>query len=247
MNDDNKMIIYGSIQAFEDKIRAFNVYNKQFEENKLDESMYFDFLTAIEGVVNFYYRYIKRYYKIIKRENLIKPIDAYNRAKADGFINDADCWIEYISDLNAVLNLDESNPIKKETTRKFLDYYRKKIPLTFEHMRSEENKKILEDCKPIIAEFKNLPIKLSEEKPVYSCEYLGISYESYKIIMDFFKSKPSIKSVWMHGSRVHGDAESGSDIDMFIDCPLEDTEKIKEEIEALPIPYLCDISNIFST
>ena len=242
---DKLPIMHGRLKFFEGRLDIFNEYNNRFIEGELSSNEYWDFLTAIDGVISYYWRYIRRYYKLFKNKSLIMPLDGFKQGKADGFINDADCWLEYIEDLNALFNIKD-DAFYEQKLLEFIDFYRNKIPLTLECMHSPENMEMLEACEPVVQEYMKKPINLAENKPIYSETELGITKASYDIIIDYFKSNPNIKNVWVHGSRMIGTNSKGSDIDFVIDCPEEDMKEIENKIENLPIPYFCDFSNINS-
>jgi predicted nucleotidyltransferase len=61
---------------------------------------------------------------------------------------------------------------------------------------------------------------------------------------EVFSKYPSVEKVIVYGSRARGDYRKGSDIDLTMIGNITDDERfhIAAEIDALPMPYLFDIS-----
>lgn len=252
INQPQKDILKENIDNFSSYIRVIcydSYYNRFYELNEkysnglLTEEDYWDFLCAIEGVIAYYWRYIKKYYKYLHNISLNNPVQGYTKAGNDGFINDADCWLEYIEDWNAYLNINDE-ALKKQKIKEIIDYYRDKVINTYIKIHSDSDKKAEEKYNFIKNDDIKQHIALDESIVEYKAETLGISEYSYNILLDFFKNNTEIKNVWLYGSRARGENKKNSDLDMVTDCSYNYLKKIKNELKELPIPYYCDLHTL---
>ena len=83
-------------------------------------------------------------------------------------------------------------------------------------------------------------LKLPDGPVNYNCEELLIKESSYNILLDYFKSLPQIKRVWLHGSRAQGTSNYGSDLDLLFDCELSAWEEVYSSFGKVLIPYFID-------
>ena len=79
-------------------------------------------------------------------------------------------------------------------------------------------------------------------------EHFGLDEYTYNLLIDYFKSKPEIKYVWIFGSRVLGTSRKSSDIDLLFESTIEDPFYLpyKKELNKLKHPYKIDIISINS-
>lgn len=76
----------------------------------------------------------------------------------------------------------------------------------------------------------------------------GFDEYTYNLLIDFFRSKPSIKIARIYGSRVLGKNRKSSDIDMIIEGTFPDfmLEVFTEEVNSLKHPYRIDFASVSS-
>lgn len=74
----------------------------------------------------------------------------------------------------------------------------------------------------------------------------GLDEYTYNLIVNYFKSRSSIKVARIQGSRVKGQCRKSSDIDFIIDGPLSEDNRVAivKEINALKHPYRIDVELI---
>ena len=249
LNQPQKDVLKENIENFSSYIRIicydsyysrFNELNEKYSKGLLKEEDYWNFLCAIEGVIAYYWRYIKKYYKYLHSIALNNPVQGYTRARQDGFINDADCWLEYIEDWNAYLNINDET-LKKQKLKEIIDYYRSKVINTYIKVHSNSDKETEEKYNFIKDDDIKKYITPDENTIEYKAETLGLSEYSYNILMDFFKNNTEIKNVWLYGSRARGENSKSSDLDMVADCSYGYIKEINNELQELPIPYYCDL------
>ncbi len=71
----------------------------------------------------------------------------------------------------------------------------------------------------------------------------GLPDRVLKLLIDYFKSQPSILKVVIYGSRAMGREKPGSDIDLAISTTSDHdlSGMVKLDLEELPTPYLFDV------
>jgi predicted nucleotidyltransferase len=74
----------------------------------------------------------------------------------------------------------------------------------------------------------------------------GLPDKTIGLINGIFAEYPGIEKVLIYGSRARGDYRNGSDIDLTMigDISFRDEIHIGSLIDDLPIPYMCDLSNL---
>lgn len=165
-------------------------------------------------------------------------------AKNEELISNSEDWLYFIDLLNVYEQ--ELNPKKREF---YLDYIVKIYQNKFMNLYKDLTSRF-----PIKPEYADIFEKQSNTKnpkelyddtlPEYHHNYIGITEKSYQIILNYLRSKKCIKKVWLQGSRVFRIPRKGSDIDLILDCPLEEQKNIDKELKELAIPYKLDAKNI---
>lgn len=71
----------------------------------------------------------------------------------------------------------------------------------------------------------------------------GLSKHDLDLIQKVLKHFPEVKGCVFFGSRVRGDYEKGSDIDIALkgNVNLDRVSRIKKELDHLPLPYFFDV------
>lgn len=72
----------------------------------------------------------------------------------------------------------------------------------------------------------------------------GLDDSTISILSHYFANQTGIDSVIIYGSRATGTYKNGSDIDFAIRCAdARLIGKIINDLQDLPIPYLCDVTD----
>ncbi len=233
---------FSKICSFDDKFEIFKDYDSRFVTGKLPDNEFWAYFWSLKSLLFFYCRFIKYVYKK-QGIYLDYPIDILVRAGEDGMITDSETWLEYHKFLNHCMSIEDKE-LRKEAMAKTLDKFRDKVESMLIFMHSDENRKFMQEKKPIFDEICSTEQPLADNPINYSCEELLITDRSYKILLEFFKSYPQIEKVWLHGSRAYGTSGAGSDLDLLFDCDLSAWEEVFLNIEKLLIPYFIDAKNI---
>lgn len=232
---------YLKILTFNEKFKVFKDYDKKFLAGELAEGEISNYFWSLKSLLAFYCKYIRYQYK---KQGIVLnlPIHILEQARKDNYIKDANTWIEHIKWVNYYLCQKDTdfNAIMLDILSKF----RGKVDSMLELMHSEKNNQFVEENHTIYKEFMSREKILSDNIPDYSCEDMHISQYSYKIFLEFFKSHPQIKRVWLHGSRAYGTSDIGSDLDLILDCEENSWNQIEKELSELPTPYFVDAKNI---
>ena len=234
---------YLNILTFNEKVRIFQDYDKRFREGTLPDNEFVAYYWSLKSAVYFYCKFIKFLYK---QQGILfqSPVDVLIRAGKDNLITDSEVWLEYIKWLNYCVGIKD-RLLQKEAMIKVLDKFHDKVELMYILTRSPENTKFTEENDIIFREICNQELVLPDNPVNYDCSELLITEYSYKILLDYFKSNPEIKRVWLHGSKVLGTSSPGSDLDLLFDCSLSAWEEIMYGYEKLLIPYFIDGKNIY--
>lgn len=232
---------YLKILTFNEKYEAFKDYDRRFLAGELPDYEISKYFWSLKSLLVFYCKYIRYQYK--KRGLIINlPVHILMQAKKDNLINDADTWIEYTKWVNYYLCQEEGDFPKMMLD--ILGKFRNKVDSMLDLMHSEKLNQLVEENKTLYAEFRTCDRIFADNPPEYSPEDMNISERSYKIFLDFFKSHPQIKKVWLHGSRAYGTENSSSDLDLIFDCEKNAWNDIFKEMQKLLTPYYIDAKNI---
>lgn len=71
----------------------------------------------------------------------------------------------------------------------------------------------------------------------------GLSPETLAAITASLQRHPEIAWAKIYGSRAKGNYARGSDIDLAFSSPVDCAADLLEELDALPIPYLFDVTH----
>jgi predicted nucleotidyltransferase len=201
--------------------------------------------TTIKEVYSSMLVVFKLYYKLIRQEfrdnneSYSLPREIFLEAGRRGYEKFSKIWLKFIDLLN--IQAQEINKEEKTKIKKFvIESFKGKFYLMLDYVQRYVGMELLEET------FKYCENLAFDEKPllgvdsISTYEEIGISEKSYYRIINYFKSNPLIKNVWIYGSRVYGTAEKGSEIDMVVDAPADKIIEIKRELSELVIPHYID-------
>lgn len=73
----------------------------------------------------------------------------------------------------------------------------------------------------------------------------GLPDHTITLIKNYFQQQPNVREVRVYGSRAMGKHKRGSDIDLAIYTTADEdiSGRIKSGLEALPTPYMFDVTD----
>lgn len=71
----------------------------------------------------------------------------------------------------------------------------------------------------------------------------GLDEHTLELITGCLRQFPDIIWVKVYGSRAKGDYQRGSDIDLAFSSPVDCSAELLEALDALPTPYLFDVTH----
>jgi len=71
----------------------------------------------------------------------------------------------------------------------------------------------------------------------------GLDQRTLRAIEQCLQSFPHIQWVKVYGSRAMGNYQRGSDIDLAYSCSVDCSAQLHEALDALPTPYLFDVTH----
>ncbi len=234
---------YLNILTINDKYETFQNYDKRFLEGTLPDEEFNAYFWSLKSLETFYTKFIRFLYRK-KGIYMQSPVEILTRAGKDKLITDADTWLNYTKWVNYCVGIKDAAQ-KKEAMIRVLEKFRYKIESMHILTESPENKKFLEENEIIFNEICKQELKLPDGPVNYNCEELLIKESSYNILLDYFKSLPQIKRVWLHGSRAQGTSNYGSDLDLLFDCELSAWEEVYSSFGKVLVPYFIDGKSIY--
>ena len=234
-------IKYYKYKSLKDRYERCLFYREKLYGNKLLVEERPDAFWAIKTLFNFYIKNLQYMYKLQGKE-IILPVEVLKAAQKDKIINCADIWMEFIKDYN--IYWQENDEAKQQSIElKIMDKYYRHIDLINKIISTPEALSLIEENELLEQELINSNLVLDDSEPL-SYNLLGITEKSYNKLINYFKSMLEIKTVWAHGSRLYKTNSRGSDIDLLIDCPVENWQKVYTGLINLAIPYIVDVKNI---
>ncbi len=233
---------YLKMMTFNRKLEVFKEYDESFLSASMPEDVIPKYFWSLKSLLGFYCKYIRYIYKT-RGIFLHTPVEILVQAGKDGTITDSDVWLEYTKWVNHCLGIEDAEQ-RKNMMLEILDKFRAKVDSMLLLVHSDANIKLMKDNDELYQQLCSVRSALSDNKPVYSCEELGITERSYNILLGFFKSYPEIKGVWLHGSRAYGTSDAGSDLDLLLDCEVTAWENVRKEFANLLVPYYIDGKNL---
>ena len=183
-----------------------------------------------------------KYLKIVLNEkgiNELLPLKILNKCKELNLGYYIDWQIELMHKLRAYYDDLNSHEVKFEIGKNILsnleDFYQVQI-----EMDKHKYKECLVDFLRVFDYTNLLKLNVNKDSVIYDKTISNLEGSSYNIILNYLKSNPKIKRVWLLGSRSQKYCHKGSDIDMMIDCSYKDYKKIKDELVNLNIPQAID-------
>lgn len=221
----------------------YNDYKKSdnlYSQNLLPVSDFRKFAKDLSYMCYLYELFISAVYRN-KGIKTIFPKERFLTAKKYNLIDDADIWLSFINDY-AKYHLTKDKAVKNKLVVEILENYHDKVDSIYEHTKRIS----LEETKDVASlDISDKELRLADNKPIYRPEELDITEKSYNIILDYFKSKNTIRNAWLHGSRYFKQNRYGADIDILLDCNPQDIKDIKKEVLLLNIPYLLDVQCVY--
>ena len=234
--------IYIRIYNFNQTFELYKKLIKEYDKNSSNNIIVLDIMNCTNHLYTYYWKYISDIYKE-QNKFFTFPREIINNALNGNVISvKMKFLLEYIDDYSSYVMASKNEHIK--IAHKIVNKYRKKFPLMTELMHSKKITTFMKQYEPLTRDFYESELILDNTQPKYISDELGISEKSYRILIEFFKSNSYIKSVWLYGSRLYGGYSKGSDIDLIIDCPIDKSQELTNDILALPIPYFVDFLNI---
>ena len=233
---------YLKIMTFNRKLEVFKKYDESFLSASMLEDEIPKYFWALKSLLVFYCKYIRYIYKT-RGIFLYTPVEILIQAGKDGTIADSEVWLEYTKWVNHCLCIEDAEQ-RKNTMLEVMKRFRLDAEKMLVFMHSDENTKLMKDNDELFQKISQTRSPLADNKPIYSCEELGITEHSYNILLDFFKSYPEIRGVWLHGSRAYGTSDAGSDLDLLLDCEVSAWENVRKEFAELLVPYYIDGKNL---
>lgn len=229
---------YYRIKNFRRNYLAFQKLSALYSRNALKTpELRQDMLNVIKSCWGVYWKILRDFLQD-RNINLYLPREIFIAAEKEKIIDDAKVWISYIDDLNALLKTEDSVE-KKYIVNKIFHDYRKPLEKVKKFLDLYFAKfHISEQILPFV------PESLPDNNPVYSGDYIGLSKESYNLLLDFFKHTSEIKNVWVHGSRAFGNPRISADIDLIVDSPLNSFERLQNSFSKIQIPQNIDCTNV---
>lgn len=211
----------------------FNEYyalEKQYSDTKENKQ---ELLNAIKRIFVVYWKYLK---DVIKEKNGIiefLPRKIISYAIKNNIIDSEEIvWLDYIDILNKLIYGKSSDRYFLSNTiiTKFGSRIDKIYSFLYENKKFEKKESGF--------------LHLDYNEPEYKSDAIGISENSYNLLINFFINTTEVKAAWLHGSRAFKTNRKNSDIDILVDSPFESFSELKNQIDKLRIPYRIDISNI---
>ena len=205
-------------------------YSKKTEHTKDEVQEVFD---KIKECFEFYRKSLR---DILKEHGIILflPSEILKQAQEENIIEDAEVWLEYIDDLNEIIQ--SQVPSAAAILRaKVVEKYMYKPQKSWEFLVKFYNTKLSKND--------NKNIKLPDNKPEYTPEEMGLSEYRYNEFISFCKQHKSIKYVWLHGSRAEGNYTDRTDIDCVADIDnFDEYREILSDLKYLPVPNRIDFA-----
>ena len=221
---------------YNDYKKLDNLYSKKL----LPASDFHKFAKDLSYMCYLYELFISAVYRN-KGLRTVFPKERFLLAKKYNLIDDADIWLSFINDF-AEYHLTTDNNLKNKLVVEIIEKYHDKVESIFNNTKKISYDETKDISSPDISA---KDIKLADNTPIYNATELDITEKSYKIILNYFKSKITIKNAWLHGSRYFKQNRYGADIDILLDCDPKDIQNIRKEVLQLNVPYLLDVRCIY--
>jgi len=201
-------------------------------------------------IANCYKSYKQALKNILQERKIILylPSDILKKAQEEHIIEDADIWLEYISDLNEIIQSQIPTAtaiLQAKVVEKYIDKPQK----SWKYLEKFFNEKLLKKNEK---DFQN--ITLSNSKPEYKPEEMGLNTFRYNEFINFCKKHKNIKNVWLYGPRADGNYTETDEIRCIVNINnIDEYKKICFEVNYLPIPnqinftLMQDLQNNFFT
>ena len=210
-------------------------YSKKQEHSDDEVQVVFD---KIKVCFEFYKKSLR---DILKEKEIVLylPTEILKRAQDEKIIQDAEVWLNYIDDLNEIIQSQvpaAAAILRKKVVENYID----KPLKSWKFLEKQYNPRVLDN---FAKETSNKP--LPENKPEYAPEEMGLNQSRYDKFISFCKEHPAIKRVWLHGSRAKGNFVETTDIDCLCDIDnYDEYKKICLDLKYIPIPNRIDFAQI---
>ena len=241
--DKNTVILCQNINTVINKRNIFKNLDEQYMTGILLDSEIMNLFWALKSFYTYYFRAIRYLYRQEGRK-IHTPKQLFEEAKKDGKISVGDSWLLYIEYMNVFFNLEDEQE-KTKLAKEIIEKFRSCVYKSCDEFCNPERQEIFDKSVNLIIKSYKEDFELDNSKPIYEAKEIGITERSYEIIMRTFRANPSIKNVWMHGSRAYGTSTYASDIDLIIDCLEEDYKGIINQLNDLSVPYFFDCKFLY--
>lgn len=197
-----------------------------------------DIFDKIKVCFEFYKKSLR---DLLKERDIVLylPTEVLKRAQEENLIQDAEIWLEYIDDLNEIIQSQvpaAAAILRAKVVEKYMDQPAK----SWKFVEKFYDEKLI---KNVEKEAENA--ELPDNKPEYKPEEMGLSKFCYDEFINFCKKHKAIRNVWLHGSRAAGNYVETSDIDCLADISEPDEyPQICADLKYLPIPNRIDFAQM---
>jgi nucleotidyltransferase substrate binding protein (TIGR01987 family) len=197
------------------RLRLYSVIT-EYRQNPINKNIQLSLIESFLFTFKLAWKSVKDYliYQGIKDINF--PREVIKKGFKYQTIQDGQLWIDIIEDTSLISYKDNENMIPM-AVKNITEKYIQAIDQVYEYLRIK-NKTILK---------------------------YGLSEKVLKMISDVFADYPDIYEVKIYGSRAFGNCDHASDIDLayFTKSSKKLSDEIQSKLEALPTPYLFDVTD----
>ncbi len=214
--EDNDLRWKQRFQNFENaRIQLYNLCYA-YQKNRFDSDLQLQFIRSFEFTFKLAWKTVKDYLVFQGVRDVNFPREVIKKGFSHRIIEDGQMWINIIEDTALIEYSSDEDSIGKAITT-ITSSYLKALDQVYDYLRLK-NKTILK---------------------------FGLPEGVLQLICDIFADYQEIDEVKIYGSRALGTCDHTSDIDLafYTISKKHLTVELQQKLEALPTPYLFDVTN----
>lgn len=187
-----------------------------YQQNKFDKRLQSQLIYSFEFSFKLGWKTVKDYLIYQGVRNINFPREVIKKGFKYHVILDGQAWIDIIED-QALIEHTENAELAGQAVSRISERYMAALDQVYEYFKLK-NREIMQ---------------------------FGLPEGMLQLFCKVFKEYPEIDAVKIYGSRAFGNCEHTSDIDLafYTDSKKPLSDKLQQELDALPTPYIFDLTN----